>query len=118
VGGAGGGTVRSSASGATLFLAGAIDNAGNPLTFDANSGNVTASAVISGAGNVTKTGTGTVTFGTNTYTGATAINAGTLQINTIAAFNGTSAIQIGSASAATLWQSMGRSAQAARLQSM
>ncbi|MDG4718042.1 MULTISPECIES: autotransporter outer membrane beta-barrel domain-containing protein [Thalassospira] len=46
------------------------------------SDNVTYASVISGAGNVTKLGAGTLTLtGTNTYSGATTVSAGTLLVN-------------------------------------
>ncbi|HAD12874.1 MAG TPA: hypothetical protein DCF33_10615, partial [Saprospirales bacterium] len=47
------------------------------------SDNITYSAVISGSGSVTKQGAGTLTLtNANTYTGATTISAGTLQLGT------------------------------------
>ncbi|MEI6607976.1 MAG: autotransporter-associated beta strand repeat-containing protein, partial [Verrucomicrobiota bacterium] len=47
-----------------------------------NTGNLKLSGVISGAGSLTKNGTGTLTLaGTNTYSGTTAVTAGTLLVN-------------------------------------
>jgi fibronectin-binding autotransporter adhesin len=63
------------ASGRNIVL-----NAGGG-TIDTQAFNSSISQVISGAGGLTKAGTGTLTLsGTNTYTGATAVNAGTLAV--------------------------------------
>ena len=54
---------------------------GNSLSVGVNNANSTLSAAISGSGNFTKTGSGTLIFtGANAYTGITTINAGTLQL--------------------------------------
>ncbi len=94
-----GGSINASAAG-TLTLSGAIANNGSALTFNTNTGNITASGIISGSGNLVKTGTGTLTLsGANTYTGNTSINAGVL----LAASNlGNSAGTVTVASGATL----------------
>ena len=56
------------------------NSASQSLTLGGN-GSYSSSAVISGAGGLTKSGSGTqVLSGNNTYTGATTITAGTLQI--------------------------------------
>jgi fibronectin-binding autotransporter adhesin len=53
-------------------------------------GNTTITRIISGTGGVTMDGTGTVALsGTNTYTGATAVNSGTLEIRNNSALGGT-----------------------------
>ena len=55
-----------------------VDNGG--LTFNRSDG-LTFGGTISGTGTVTKSGAGTLTLtGDNTYTGATTISAGTLQL--------------------------------------
>lgn len=57
-----------------------IINAAGTLAFD-RSDSMTLGGTISGAGNVVQAGTGTtVLTSTNTYTGGTSINAGTLQL--------------------------------------
>ncbi len=67
-------------SGTTTSLQGFITNHAN-LEF-AQAGNGTFSGVISGAGPVVKSGLGNVIFpGTNTYSGDTIINGGTLSVN-------------------------------------
>jgi subtilase-type serine protease len=73
-----GGTLRSTASfnsarSVTLDAGGGI--------FDTQAGSVGLSGVVSGAGGLTKIGTGTLTLsGANTYSGGTAINAGALLV--------------------------------------
>lgn|GEM_PF-5477762 len=66
-----------------LFLTGTIDLNGKGLRFDvATASEARAQGVISGAGGVIKTGAGLLMLtANNTYTSATALNAGTLQIN-------------------------------------
>lgn len=65
---------------ATSGLIGGIVVAGGSLTF-IQPINVTVDNAISGAGQVTKSGAGTLTLtGTNSYSGGTTISAGTLQI--------------------------------------
>jgi autotransporter-associated beta strand protein len=54
----------------------------NGGTFDTNGNNVTFASPLSGAGGLIKAGTGTLTINAaNSYTGATAISAGTLVLN-------------------------------------
>lgn len=56
---------------------GALGSGG--ATFDTNDNNVTLSSVLTGSGGLIKTGLGTLTLeGTNTYSGGTTVNAGTL----------------------------------------
>ncbi|MEK7951774.1 beta strand repeat-containing protein [Luteolibacter soli] len=66
-----------------LFWTGPISIAG-ATTFDAqgSDAHMSTEGVISGAGSVIKTGTGSVTFSkVNTYTGGTTVNAGELRLN-------------------------------------
>jgi autotransporter-associated beta strand protein len=67
-------------SSGTLTFSGTLDTNGKALSID-GPGNHTFSNAISGAGSLTKTGTGKLTLGgNNTYAGATAVAGGTLQI--------------------------------------
>ena len=61
-----------------------FNSATSTLSVGSANTNTTFAGVISGAGNLTKIGTGTLTLsGTNTYTGVTTVNAGTLSVATI-----------------------------------
>ncbi|NQU94839.1 MAG: autotransporter domain-containing protein [Candidatus Omnitrophica bacterium] len=55
---------------------------GATRTFTANTGSIALSQTLSGAGGLTKDGTGTLTLtGVNTYAGLTTVNAGELDLN-------------------------------------
>jgi outer membrane autotransporter protein len=94
----GGGTLQ--------YLAGFTSNRGVTLnagggTFDTNGNGATLSGTIGGIGGLSKIGTGTLTLsGISTYSGATAVNAGTLQAGAANAFAQSSAFTV--ASGATL----------------
>ena len=69
------------------------DTAGTPaavaLTIGANNATTTYSGILSGAGSLTKVGTGNQTLsGANTFTGGVAVNAGTLTLSSGAALPG------------------------------
>ncbi|HUJ79293.1 MAG TPA: LamG-like jellyroll fold domain-containing protein [Nitrospiria bacterium] len=72
-------TIGSSAG--SLTLGGGITGAGMDLTLGGAGGGVVGGVIGTTTGTVTKTGTGTWTLaGNNTYSGATSINQGTLQL--------------------------------------
>jgi autotransporter-associated beta strand protein len=85
----GGGTLQ--------YLAGFTSNRGVTLNagggmFDTNGNSVSIAGVISGSGDLTKNGTGTLTLsGANTYSGTTTIVAGTLAAQNAAALGTTDA---------------------------
>ena len=70
---------------ALLSLGGAINNNGNLLTTSttAGGGDIAINGVLSGAGGLTATGTGTTTLSSvsNSYTGVTTVSGGTLSIS-------------------------------------
>lgn len=113
-GGFGSGNTRIKVNAGTLSLSGAHSpsaSASGPVTviFDAASGTSGSSTgQLSDNGslvlNVTKASAGVWSLsGTNTYTGTTTINAGTLRIDSLAALgNATSALFIGAATSGTL----------------
>jgi autotransporter-associated beta strand protein len=70
-------------SGNLFTIGGALDTNGKATTFN-GSGNTTVTGIISGGGDLTKAGGGTLTFsGVNTYNGVTTISGGILSVATI-----------------------------------
>ncbi len=72
-------TLKAAASGINMANATVI---GGTATVDSGTGTFTLSGVISGTGALSKTGTGTLILtGTNTYSGLTNVNGGTLEVD-------------------------------------
>ena len=93
-----GGTGAITFNGGTLSFSGSFTSARNITlnsgggTLDASGSDVTLTGLISGAGTLAKEGTGTIFLNrANTYTGATIINNGILQIGNAAALGTTGA---------------------------
>jgi autotransporter-associated beta strand protein/YVTN family beta-propeller protein len=91
-------------TGGTSQIAGANIASALPITLqsqggtiDTNGNNATLSGTISGPGSLTKIGAGTLTLAdSSTYTGPTAVNAGTLQGGAVNAFSPFSAFTVAS----------------------
>lgn len=87
-----GGVLRAATSEANLlqgFSAGDITLGAGGMFLDSNGFDVGISAVLDGSGRLSKTGVGTLTLsGANTYTGGTAVQAGTLVAGASQVFGG------------------------------
>lgn len=92
--GTGGGQLDSTIGGQTLTVATGNIAAGGPLTLG-GSGNIQINSVISGSGSVTKTGAGRLVINNNqTFSGALAINEGTVQMTSGRLFAATTSVSI------------------------
>ena len=97
-----GGTLQFSSANSTDYSS-RIVNSSAAITIDTNSQNITYSGGIapSNSGGLTKLGAGTLTLnGTNSYSGTTIINGGTLAVNSNAALgsNGSSTVDLNNGS--------------------
>ncbi|HEX8962862.1 MAG TPA: autotransporter-associated beta strand repeat-containing protein, partial [Rhodocyclaceae bacterium] len=90
-----GGTLRINGAGLAITTPMTLGSAGG--TIDTNGNSATVSGIIGGSGSLTKSGAGTLTLsGANTYTGATAVNTGTLQAGAANVFGSSGAVSVAS----------------------
>jgi autotransporter-associated beta strand protein len=102
------------AANANLVVNGSIDNGGNVLSVTGSS-DTTLSGAISGAGAISKSGTGTLTIsGNNSHGGGTTINAGALVVGHAKAL-GTGPLAINNTATAKLQAGLGAPVQLAGL---
>lgn len=98
-----GGTLRAGASSATFLNAATgltvkLKNGGAAIATQAFNITVAAALVADGSGGLTKSGGGALTLsGVNTYTGATLISSGTLQLDATGTIDNTSEVSLGTA---------------------
>lgn len=86
-----------------VTINGDVDLGSNSLTLVVAGDDSELSGVISGTGNLTKEGNGTLTVsGTNTYTGVTSLNNGTTRITDSAAFGGSGLVNMAGTTTTTL----------------
>jgi fibronectin-binding autotransporter adhesin len=91
--GTGGARINSAAS--TLTLTGGVVTAGNNVTFGGAGNTTVSTAAISGAGGLAKDGAGRLNLSfANTYTGATNVNEGTLEVSGAGSINTSSGITV------------------------
>ena len=91
----GGGTIAAQATWSSALNMNLTGNNG-PVTFNPSGNTITLSGVLSGSGGVTVAGGGTLELsGPNTYTGATVVNAGTLQLDSTVTSSSTLKLAVG-----------------------
>ncbi|MGD0139470.1 MAG: autotransporter-associated beta strand repeat-containing protein, partial [Tepidisphaeraceae bacterium] len=96
-------TIGSDAGTLILSNTGTLTGSGNNLTLTGAGNGTLASFIGTGAGTLTKSGSGTWTLtGSNTYTGATNVNAGALNVQSGGALAGTSSVTVASGAALQL----------------
>jgi len=93
--GAGGARITSDSGGALTLTGGVVTAIGSDVTFGGSGGAIVSTAAISGAGSLIKVGNGSLSLAfANTHTGATNVNAGTLNVSGAGSINTTSAINV------------------------
>ena len=103
-----GGTMSFASSGNGADYGARIKNSASAMILDTNGQSVTFVGAMdsSNAGGLTKNGTGTLTLsGANTYTGGTAINAGTLALSSASGALGSGNVAVGSSAVLELGNS-------------
>jgi fibronectin-binding autotransporter adhesin len=93
--GVGGARINSDPNGSLTLSGGVVTNTLRDAFFGGAGDTAVSTAAISGAGNVIKDGNGALSLSAaNTYTGATNVNAGTLDVSGAGSINSTSAINV------------------------